>query len=188
MRDYATLINIIYNPASYCEHSWLTLPYQHVIDISALPGYLKNHFLLQKAKKYTLLEVDVIENHVISLFINNWDKIKKAAYFIGLKLLAPQIINAPLHMKNLSSREREFICLPLPLTIPCAVENLNSFSENNISQVGANFIFGVAKELLPMIFIERLRFIFPSSFSYQNASCGNLNSALPALKWAFEYA
>lgn len=188
MRDYTALINILYNPASYCEHSWLALPFQHDIDISMLPGYLKNHFLLEKTKKHTSLEDNMVDCQFIALFINNWDKIKQAANLIGMKLLAAQIIRTPLYMKNLSYREREFICLPVPLSVPYVMESLNSLSKNHISQVGANFIYGVAKELLPMIFLERLRLIFPLSFSYQNASCGSLSSALPALKWAFEYA
>ncbi len=185
---YTRLINILYNPAGYCEYSWLAFPSLHDIEISALPEYLKNHFLLEKSEPNILCGDDIDHNELTSLFINNWDKISHAAHLIGLKLLSAQIISTPSYIKNLSYSEIKFIYLPLPLSVPEVVDIPKDLSKSHISQVGANFIYGAAKELLPMIFLERLRFIFPLSFSYQNASCGSLNSALPALKWAFEYA
>lgn len=188
MHYYTRLINILYNPASYCEYSWLAFPFQHGIDISALPEYLKNRFLLEKGEPHILCNDDIDNNQFISLFINNWDKISQAAHLIGLKLLSAQIISTPSYIKNLSYSEIKFIYLPLPLSVPEVVDIPKDLSKSYISQVGANFIYGAAKIILPMIFLERLRFIFPLSFSYQNASCGSLNSTLPALKWAFEYA
>ncbi|POT59517.1 hypothetical protein C3432_01990 [Citrobacter amalonaticus] len=188
MRHYTTLIDIIYNPASYCDNSWLDFPGNPAADINALPAYLKNHLLLAHSERRALPENATEETQPVTLFIQNWNKIQRAAYMTGLKLFSAHILNAPLYMRKLTHKERAFLCLPLSFSVPVSNYVQTELSDEHITQAGANFIYSLAAEVLPSILIERLPLIFPSSFSFEKVSCGNPYRSLSALKWAFDYA
>ena len=188
MRYYATLIDILYNPARYCDHSWLTEPDILPANINTAPAYIKNHFILCQSDSIILSEADLQENQQIDLFIFNWNKLPRAAYMIGLKLFAAHLMSNPLRLKRLSIKEREFLCLPLPLHVPVTIPLQVNPDDENITMAGANFIYFVARQVLPPILLERLKFIFPLSFNYSEMPRGNINTSLSALKWAFDYA
>lgn len=192
MNDYMTLINVIYNPARYCDESWLNAPdaveQKAVKNLSTLPAYVKNHFILRQTNSFSIAEHDVEENHYIALFINNWAKIKYAAYLIGLKLCSAQIINAPSYMRNLTPSERAFLCLPLPVPLSAATRIETALNDSHIRQAGAQFIYNVAAAVLPSVILARLRLIFPDSYRYDHVIFQNLHAPLSVLKWAFDYA
>ncbi|WP_230350788.1 hypothetical protein [Lelliottia sp. WAP21] len=182
MRYYAALIDILYNPVRYCDNSWLALPY-----VSSA-NYFKNHFILDQCERISFSNEDIFESLPVSLFIINWNKIKQAAFMIGLKLLSAHLIRTPLRMKKLSAKEREFLCLPIPLQASATVPDQAMLSDEIITHAGADFIYFLAIQILPPVLRDRLKLVFPSSFEYSKTSYGNLDKSLSVLKWAFDYA
>lgn len=192
MNEYMAMINVIYNPARYCDESWINPPaatdQEAVENFSRLPAYVKNHFILRESQSFSITESEAEENPYITFFITNWDKINYAAYLIGLKLCSAQLINAPSYMQNLTNQERAFLCLPLPAPPSAAIISETPLNANSIRQAGANFIHNVATAVLPDVILARLRLIFPDSYRYDNAIFQDLNTPISLLKWAFDYA
>ncbi|KNC09816.1 hypothetical protein AC791_14450 [Klebsiella sp. RIT-PI-d] len=186
---YSTkLIDILYNPARYYDHSWLSLPDKLTVDIDTLPACLVNYLILVQHSNLCILKTNIEKNKDIEFFINNWHKIKRAAYLIGLKFFSASLINHPVYMAELDNRERQFLCLPLPLLNKNAPDSTSQLTDSNITQVGALYIISVARKLLPSVLSEYLKLIFPASFSYEKASSMDFENSLSTLKWAFDYA
>ena len=188
MHYSTTLIDILYNPARYYDHSWLSLPDKSTVDIDTLPACLVNHLILIQHSNLCISKTNIEKNKDIEFFINNWHKIKRAAYLIGLKFFSASLINHPVQMAKLDNTERQFLCLPLPLLNRNFPDSTGELTESNITQVGALFIISVARKLLPLVLSEYLKLIFPASFSYEKALPMDFENSLSTLKWAFDYA
>jgi len=188
MRHYTALIDILYNPARYCDNSWLNAPEYTAESLTGLPAYLKNHFILARLAALPVPESEADDNRTLTLFIRHWDKIPRAAFMLGLKLFSPHILKNPRFMQRLSPLERAFLCLPLPFFGATDRYLDAELSNDNITQAGAICIYALAAGSLPPIVLERLKLIFPSSLSFTTAPCENVHSSLSALKWAFDYA
>ncbi|MBV7405635.1 hypothetical protein [Enterobacter sp. ENT03] len=188
MRYHLTLIEILYNPASYCDKTWLTLSDAPAKNISILPAYMQNHLLLKHPSPEVFCETDVKNKAVVDLFINHWHHVQSAAWLIGLKMFSSTLLQQPLWMKKLSRQERGFLCLPIVNSLPAVALKSTELTHDDITQSGASFIYSIAQLSLPAILVARLKMIFPTDFNYATVPIQNVSSSLSALKWAFDYA
>lgn len=183
-----SLIDIFYNPAGYCDRSWLASSGGAGMQAITLPAVWQNHLLLAQLHNPSVATVDIKEDRSTLFFIRNWHKVGAAAYLIGLKLFSAQILNNPRFIRKLKNNEREFLCLPLSFASDTFAHDKVIEDEMNITRAGANYILSLAKVTLPAIFTEYLRLIFPVSFDYTEVPHGNIEKSLSTLKWAFDYA
>ena len=184
-----TMIDIFFNPASYCDTQWLRAldNSQSEFSINALPPYVKNALLLNRFDHSITDPLLFQANDSISLFIENWRKVNYCAYLIGLRILKKQIVKQPYIMSRLSKKKVSFMWLPMRPDFPSAKysEEINT---DLIVETGASFIFSVATYILPLPLLERLKLCFSPSVRYQQMEISSIDSSLASLKWVFSYA
>ncbi|WP_078001322.1 hypothetical protein [Izhakiella australiensis] len=179
------VINIMYNPVSYSDPSWLLQLTGNLTGRGPLPDAAINYLLI---KHYCPVIVSPQVTEIApggQLLICHWHRLQEIAWLLGLKCCATSLIRSPLFLQQLTDSQRRFFfspfCLPSVITQP-------ALADEQILEVGAQILFQAANQLLSEDYLSRLRLVFPQHCNCNLSFDGRpLHLVLAAIQQAVLY-
>lgn len=162
MNNTLIVMNILYNPASYYDSSWLLRLTSTANCRDRLPDNVINYLLINHYCSTVFAPRTESISSAGWLLLKNWHQLHEVAWLLGLKCTAASLMQSPVFIQRLSPRQRSFfsspLCLPSRMT-------LEATSQEQILEYGAQILFSAASQLLAADYLLRLRFIFPNHFN-----------------------